>query len=99
MSNPTKASDFFEILTTKEVLERLKIGRTKLFELMKKGTLTPGRHFFKNGRVLRFVWGIDLIEAIHDEPEEAFAQIEQRSENLKPYREIAVGRSPINMSY
>jgi len=99
MSNPTKSSDFFEILTTKEVLERLKIGRTKLFELMKKGTLTPGRHFFKNGRVLRFVWGIDLIEAIHDEPGKAFAQIEQRSENLKTYREIAVGRSPINMSY
>jgi hypothetical protein len=99
MNNPTKSSDSFEILTTKETLERLKIGRTKLFQLMKKGTLTPGRHFFKNGRVLRFVWGIDLIEAIHDDPGEAFAQTEQRSETLKPYKDIAVGRSPMNMTY
>ena len=99
MSNPTKSSDFFEILTTKEVLERLKIGRTKLFELMKKGTLTPGRHFFKNGRVLRFVWGIDLIEAIHEEPGGAFDQAIKRSEDSKACGELIVGRSPINMSY
>lgn len=53
-----------EILTTEEFARRLKIGRSSLFEWLRKGVLVQGRDYFKVGRVLRFVWSDDLIESL-----------------------------------
>lgn len=50
-----------EILTADEFAQRLKIGRSSLFEWMRKGVLIPGKHYFKVGRVLRFVWSDEAI--------------------------------------
>ena len=92
-------SDFYEILTTVETLTRLKIGRTKLFQLIKRGALIPGRHYFKNGRVLRFVWGPDLIEAINEEPVKEPELTDQQTSNF-PTRKIRTGKnSVINLDY
>lgn len=99
MNSSDKQSDAFEILTTKEVLNRLKIGRTKLFGLMKKGTLTPGRHFFKNGGVLRFVWGIEFISALHENPGEEPVSTKRPPINPTKHERPATGRSPINLNY
>jgi len=48
-----------EVLTVEEYAERLKVSRATVFAWMQKGFLTQGRHFFRLGRVLRFVWRVD----------------------------------------
>lgn len=51
----------FDILTAEEFAARLKIGRSTLFDWISKGVLTSGRHYFKQGRILRFVWSDEVI--------------------------------------
>lgn len=61
-----------EILTAEEFAQRLKIGRSSLFEWVRKGVLIPGKHYFKVGRVLRFVWAdtviVDLLQQTDSSP-------------------------------
>lgn len=99
MSEISRASNDFEVLTTKEVLMRLRISRTKLFELKRDGSLIPGRHFFKNGRVLRFVWSSDLIEALNEQPTETQSQKNRKSKGIKRNPKRFPKKSPINLSY
>lgn len=53
-----------ELLTPEEFANKLKIGRSTLFEWIGKGILLPGKHYFKVGRVLRFVWSDELIQSL-----------------------------------
>ncbi|MDK9717177.1 MAG: helix-turn-helix domain-containing protein [Trichlorobacter sp.] len=53
-----------ELLTPEEFAERLKIGRSTLFDWLGKGILVPGQHYFKIGRVLRFVWSDELVQCL-----------------------------------
>ncbi|MBA7709776.1 hypothetical protein ES703_118701 [subsurface metagenome] len=99
MNQSIQSSAFPEIVTTSELLKRLKIGRTKLFELKKNGTFTPGRHFFKNGRVLRFVWGADLIEAIHENTDDEPSPTNQQPKRPTMTTVHATNKSTINLDY
>jgi hypothetical protein len=54
----------YEFITIEEVAERLHVSRATLFNWMQKGIFTQGKHFFKRGRVLRFIWGDDLVTAL-----------------------------------
>ena len=99
MSGSTEPSDFLEILNTEELLRRLKIGRTKLFELKRNGKVVPGRHFFQNGRVLRWVWGPDLIEALHENPVEKPAPTNQQPKQSGMNTTRATMKSTINLNY
>jgi len=56
-----------EVLTPEEFAKRLKIGRSSLFEWLRKGVLIPGKHYFRVGRVLRFIWSDELITALLDQ--------------------------------
>ena len=56
-----------EVLTPEEFAERLKIGRSTLFEWLRKGVLIPGKHYFRVGRVLRFIWSDELIISLLDQ--------------------------------
>lgn len=53
-----------EILTAEEFADRLKIGRSTLFDWMNKEILVSGKHYMKVGRVLRFVWSDDVVLTI-----------------------------------
>lgn len=53
-----------EILTPEEFARRLKIGRSTLFDWMNKGILVPGKHYFKVGRILRFVWSDEVVASL-----------------------------------
>jgi hypothetical protein len=99
MTNLIQSLNDFEILTTKELLIRLKISRTKLCELKRKGTLIPARHYIQNGRVLRFVWGADLIETIHENPEEKEETTDERTRKSKAFPRHRAGRGAINLDY
>ena len=50
-----------EILTVEEFAERMKVGRTTVFQWLKDGTLIQGRHYIKIGRVLRLRWPDVLV--------------------------------------
>ena len=65
MNQLTETYHPFEVLTLKEFAIRMKVGRTKIFEWKRNGTLIPGRHFIQNGRIQRFIWRLDLIQEIH----------------------------------
>lgn len=53
-----------ELLTVEQFAQRLAMSRTTLFEWLKTGTLVQGKHYFKVGRILRFVWDEALLLTI-----------------------------------
>jgi hypothetical protein len=53
-----------EILTVEQFALRLTMSRTTLFEWLKTGILVQGKHYFKVGRILRFVWDDTLLLTI-----------------------------------
>lgn len=50
-----------DILTPEEFAQRLKIGRSTLFDWIRSGILVSDVHFVKVGRVLRFSWRDDVL--------------------------------------
>lgn len=53
-----------EFITVDELSNRLHVSRATLFIWMQKGILAQGKHYFKHGRVLRFVWGDSLVNEL-----------------------------------
>lgn len=70
-----------EILTPEEFAQRLKIGRSTLFEWIRNGVLVPGRHFVKIGRVLRFSWNDDVLFTLETEKETSKEQTKTPKKN------------------
>jgi hypothetical protein len=56
-----------ELIKLEEFAKRINVGRTTVFEWIKQGKLLPGRHFIKLGRVIRFPWGPELLEKLHED--------------------------------
>ncbi|BCG47905.1 hypothetical protein GEOBRER4_n2753 [Citrifermentans bremense] len=54
----------FQLLTTEEFCKRFGIGRTKLFEMKKAGTLVRGRHYMQFGRKVLFPWGPEFLQRL-----------------------------------
>jgi len=80
-----------EVLTVEEFARKLHVSRATVFAWIKRGALTEGVHFFKLGRVLRFVWSCELLTGLlhgsgADRPQPVKAVIQE-----KP--------SPINWEY
>jgi|AMQJ01.1.fsa_nt_gi hypothetical protein len=57
----------FEILLIDEYADRLKVGRSTIWNWKNDGTLIPGHHYLQKGKVLRFIWARDLILELHDD--------------------------------
>jgi hypothetical protein len=55
------ADTSMEMVTPKEFMRRMNIGRTTYHKWRRNGTLIAGRDVFKKGRVIRILWGADLI--------------------------------------
>ena len=77
-----------DILTPEEFAERLKIGRSTLFEWLRKGVLVPGEHYFKQGRILRFMWSdavvATLLEATRQPAAPEKPQLRQKPQPSQP---------------
>jgi hypothetical protein len=56
-----------ELITLEKFAKRMNVGRTTVFEWIKQGKLLSGRHFIKLGRVIRFLWGPELLEKLHED--------------------------------
>ena len=66
MNVPTESINAFELINIEEYANRLKVGRTTIFKWKQEGALIPGRHFFKKGKIVRYIWARDLIMEIHE---------------------------------
>ena len=53
-----------ELLTVEEFAQKIKVGRSTLFDWVNKGILVRGRHYFKIGRILRFTWSEDIVGSL-----------------------------------
>jgi hypothetical protein len=86
-----------EILTVEEFANRLKVSRATLFSWMKRGILAQGRHFFKRGRVLRFIWSEELIQGLlEDSGEAAGKRLPVKPSTMQIQKEKS---TPINWGY
>ena len=66
-----------ELLTVEEFAAKLKVSRTTVFTWLKTGHLTEGKHYFKIGRIIRFVWdaGSFLGKPVRRKPEQATTSV------------------------
>lgn len=53
----------------------LGFGRTTIFKWKQDGTLVPGRHYIQKGKIVRYIWTLNVIREIHE-------NTEQKSENF-----------------
>jgi hypothetical protein len=86
-----------EILTVEEVSERLQVSRATVFAWMKKGILAQGRHYFKRGHVLRFLWSGELIQELLTGSPDNAEKASPIKPSLRPVRQIK--SNPINWDY
>lgn len=76
---------FDELLTIEEFAERMKIGRTTVFKWIQDGSLVPGKHFLKIGRVCRFHWPRILHTLAVDNLTQAAVPVAQTSPAAKTH--------------
>jgi transposase-like protein len=86
-----------EILTVEQVAERLQISRATLFAWMQQDILSQGRHYFKRGHVLRFLWSAELIQELLTGSPATVAKVPLVKPFLKPVRQLK--SSPLNWEY
>ncbi|HJV35858.1 DNA-binding protein [Geomonas sp.] len=53
-----------EFITVEQLADRLQVSRATLFTWKQTTELIQGRHYFKRGRVLRFVWSAELAQIL-----------------------------------
>jgi hypothetical protein len=99
MNESTELTDAFELLHTDEFAKRLKVGRTTIFKWKKEGTLIPGRHFIKKGKIVRYIWARDLIMEIHENIKNMSKTIKQEPVGLKTKNQKSKKQSVINLQY
>lgn len=86
-----------ELLTVEQLAQRLHISRATVFSWMKQGIIVKGRHFFKRGHVLRFIWCDDLLlNLMADTSEDAGKRPTVKPEVKPVQREKS---NPINWDY
>lgn len=50
-----------DLLTVEEYADKLKVSRSTVFNWLKSGLLEEGKHYFRLGRIIRFVWDTGLL--------------------------------------
>lgn len=83
-----------DILTPEEFAQKLRIGRSTLFEWVRQGVLQPGKHYIKVGRILRFIWADDIVATLA----EATGQ-QNTTEKLTLQQKSQPTRSGVNWDY
>jgi len=91
-----------ELLTPEEFADKIKIGRSTLFEWLSKGILQPGVHYWKIGRVVRFVWSDELIQSLLQRTVTISVDGDKSSSGVttkKPVKTANNNQQPINWEY
>ncbi len=85
-----------EILTPEEFAERMKIGRSTVFDWKSKGILKSGKHFIQQGRKLLFVWSDDTIISLLESSVQPDVANAARPVATKKPRRTQSSKTPIN---
>lgn len=56
-----------EPIGREEFCSRMRICRTKFFEMKRKEVLIRGRHYMQHGRKIIFLWGPELLKQLQDD--------------------------------
>jgi predicted DNA-binding transcriptional regulator AlpA len=86
-----------EVITIEEFARRMQLSRATVFAWIKSGILRQGRHFFRFGRVVRFVWNDELIARLLDDCADEQPKEPAREEPARLQRKKA--KSQINWDY
>lgn len=89
-----------EILTIEQFALRLAMSRTTLFEWIKTGILVQGKHYFKVGRILRFVWDETMLLTIGMNRDTK--KVNKQRKTVKPKGEKRLhipSAPPVNLDY
>ena len=86
-----------ELLTVEQLAQRLHISRATVFLWMQRGIIVKGRHYFKRGHVLRFIWSEDLILQLLTDTTEDAGKRPTIKPDVKPLQHIK--SNPINWDY
>jgi hypothetical protein len=84
-----------EILTAEELAKRLKIGRSTLFEWLSKDVFIMGKHYLREGRVLRFVWSDDIVKTLLERSAQPVRPQQAAAHKTKP----TTTQNTINLDY
>ncbi len=85
-----------DLLTVEEFAGKMKVSRSTVFGWLKSGLLQEGKHYFRIGRIIRFVWDAGLFLG---------SRRSKRENTKKPVRPVghsATGTPPhsgINLDY
>ncbi len=86
-----------EFLTVEQFADRLQVSRTTVFGWLKSGHLVQGTHFFKIGRVLRFVWDAALF--MHDKGTEPSPETPTASRPKGERQQRIPSQPAVNLDY
>ena len=99
MNESTNIQDTFELLHLEEYARRLKVGRTTIFKWKQEGVLIPGRHFIKRGKIVRYIWALDLIMELHENATNKAKETEQQNTDYKTKKRNLKNKMAINLAY
>ena len=89
-----------ELLTVEQFAQRLTMSRTTLFDWLKSGILVQGKHYFKVGRILRFVWDETLLLKIGLNRKEPKEKTQKKVVRPKSKRQLRNPSQPaVNLDY
>jgi hypothetical protein len=86
-----------EFLTVEELAQNLQVSRATLFNWMQKGILVQGRHYFKQGHILRFIWSDELIQELLTGSSEKVKKVSPVKPSQMPIKQNKC--KPINWDY
>lgn len=90
-----------EIIDLATFAERMQVAETTIHKWIRIGRLKPGRHFIQIDRVIRFSWGPELINRLHEDCLES-QQVDKndpaQEENNKRHP-VRNGQGAINLTY
>ena len=92
-------SDNFELLSIDEFCKRLNVGRTTIFKWKKEGALVSGMHFFQKGRIVRYVWSLDVLKEIHEKIDNKQEIAARPKMSIKSKKTNSIKNSTINFEY
>ncbi|GFE60621.1 AlpA family transcriptional regulator [Geobacter sp. AOG2] len=89
-----------ELLTPEQFAQRLAMSRTTLFEWLKTGALEQGKHYFKVGRILRFIWDESLLLKIGMGGKVRKERKQVKPQRPKNKRQVhSPSERPVNLDY
>ena len=92
--------DSVEIITLEQFADKMQIARTTAFEWKRNGKLLAGRDFVQIGRVIRILWGAELLKRLLESTAET--ESEKVAERSKPKAKIVKPpkqKTAINFAY